>query len=420
MKGPFDADVVIVGSGIIGTMSALELQDAGFSVLVIESNEPGAGTAAGSAGYLHDGEIFPVAQPGLLANLPRMLLDPRGPLVFRPSYLPQIAGWGIRFLGAMRKSAIERSIDALASLNRQAVDALFSVAAASNAEKLFVRRGGLKVVCDRRTLGELARELTILERAGISARALDSAQVHALEPSLAPEIAGAVFFPNSAHCTDPQRFGDLLAARVRAKSTVLRARVEALLPRPDDGWIVRLRGCDSYAGITAKRVLVTAGYTSHELLRPLGYNVPVAAARGYHLMIAKPDVQLSHPIIFHEPHIGATPMDRGLRLAGTMEFAAPGAPADFRRAEMLYGIAKRYIPGLHNGVATTWMGIRPSMPDSLPAIGKAKRHNGLYYCFGHGHLGFTQAATSARCISELMSGTPPSVDLAPFDLARFE
>ena len=113
-------------------------------------------------------------------------------------------------------------------------------------------------------------------------------------------------------------------------------------------------------------------------------------------------------------------MNRGLRLAGTMEFASPDAPPNFRRAEMLYGIAKRYLPDLAAVDTTTWVGTRPLMPDSLPAIGRASRHKNLYYAFGHGHLGFTQAAVSARIIRELMTGGAPSIDITPFDLARFQ
>ena len=416
MGGQTDADVAIVGSGIIGTISAIALQAAGFSVVVIEPDEPGAGTAAGSGGYLHDGEIYPVARPALLAALPGMLFDPRGPLVVRPSYLPQFAGWGMRFLGAMRASTVARATSALASLNRTAVADLASVAVAAGADDLLVRRGGLKIVCDARSLDELATELKDLDREGIAARALDAAEVHKIEPALGANVAGAILFPNSAHCIDPDLFGKRLAEHVRTNGRFIRARVHALLPQPDGTWIVNAGATQS---ISAQRVLVAAGYDSAALLRPLGYSVPVAAARGYHLMIPNPGVELNHPMIFHEPHVAATPMSAGVRLAGTMEFASPDSPPDFQRAQMLYGLAQRYIPELRNGAATQWAGVRPSMPDSIPAMGAARHHRNLFYCFGHGHLGFTQAAVSANAMARLIGGTPPDIDLTPFDLARF-
>ena len=419
MGSQTDADIAIVGSGIIGTIAAIALNDAGFRVLVIEPNEPGAGTASGSAGYIHDGEIFPVAQPSLFVDLPRMLLDPTGPLVVRASYLPQLASWGIRMLATMRADAAERSIDGAARLNRLSVDALLSVATASDAQELLVRRGGLKVVADSRTLDKLSELLPVLHGHGIAAQPLDAAQVHAYEPSLAPQVAGAIFYPDSAHCTDPQRFGERLAQRVRNQSTVLSGRVQKLSQRHDGSWQLDIARGNLLTQICVPRVLVAAGYASRDLLRPLGYHVPVVAARGYHLMIAKPNVSLERPMIFYEPHVAATPMDGGVRLAGTMEFAAPDASPDFRRSSMLYGIAKRYIPDLADTDAKPWVGTRPLMPDSLPAIGRGFRHKNLYYSFGHGHLGFTQAAVSARAIGELIAESAPTIDITPFDLKRF-
>lgn len=419
MGAQADADVAIVGSGIIGTLAAIALHDAGLSVLVIEPNEPGAGTASGSAGYIHDGEIFPVAQPSLFADLPRMLLDPTGPLVVRASYLPHLAPWGVRLLATMRSDATERSIDGAARLNRLSVDALFSVAQASNAQEFLVRRGGLKVVESARTLDKLSELLPVLHSHGISAQPLDAAQAHGYEPALAPQVAGAIFFPDSAHCTDPTRFGERLGERVRNESSVLPGRVCKLQQTSDGGWVVDVARRNIVRQISVPRVLVAAGYASGDLLRPLGYHVPVAAARGYHLMIAKPNVSLERPMIFYESHTAATPMDGGVRLAGTVEFAAPDAAPDFRRSSMLYGIAKRYIPELADTDATPWVGTRPLMPDSLPAIGRAFKHRNLYYSFGHGHLGFTQAAISARAIGELVSDCAPTIDMSPFDLKRF-
>jgi glycine/D-amino acid oxidase-like deaminating enzyme len=413
------AQIALIGSGIIGTATAFALQDAGFSVLVIEPEEPGAGTASGSAGFLHDSEIFPLAHPQLLKELPRLLLDPLGPLVFRFSYLPQLAGWGIRFLRAMRQTEIERAIEALGSLNRFAIDSLLTLAQNAGAQELIVHGGGMKIARDPKTLEGFEEELARLSRAGIPARSVDARELHELEPALAPEIAGAMLFPNSAHCTDPQRFGELLAARVAARGNILRARARSLISMPNGTWWIDVSRNGSSERIEAERVVVTAGYASAQLLRPLGYRAPVASARGYHLMIREPGVELKRPMIFHEPHFGATPMRGGLRLAGTMEFASSGAPPDFRRAEMLFRLARRYIPGLECKGATAWMGVRPSMPDSLPAIGRANRHENLFYCFGHGHLGLTQAAISARCVADLVSGTAPPLDLAPFDLDRF-
>lgn len=411
-----DADIAIVGGGIIGTTAALALQDAGLRTIVLESGELGTGAAEGSAGYLHDGEIFPLPVPALLAALPRMLFDPLGPLVFRPAYLPRLVGWSAHFLAAMRRSEHEAGIQALAQLNRLAIDMLIEAASAAGARDLIVRGGGLKVCRDERTLAVMAENLRSLQRCGIAAQILDAKALRAIEPSITPEIAGGTFFPDSAHCIDLSALGNRLAARVRSRGAVLPSRARRLLPQSDGSWIVAHGAREQ---IAAQNVLVAAGHASAELLRPLRYRVPLAPARGYHLMIGDPGVELRHPVIFHDAHFAATPMRNGIRLAGTMEFAAADAPANMQRAEILFTQAQPYLPGLRRRSAATWMGVRPMSPDDLPLLGRAERHPGLYYSFGHGHLGLTQSAISARCIADLVVGSTPPIDLHPFRLSRF-
>lgn len=405
-----DADIAIVGGGIVGTTATIALQDAGLRTILFEPNDTGAGTAEGSAAYLHDGEIFPLPHPSLLPAIPRMLLDRNGPLVFRAQYLPHIVGWSMRFLQAMNARTYAAGTQALASLNRLSIGAMLEMAAAAGASELIVRGGGLKVCSDPRSVIALEKELQELERYGIAGRILDAAAVRELEPGIAAQIAGGAFFADSGHCIDVVDLGKRFASLVRRRGTVVSKRVSAV--RADgNAWVVD--------DVKVPRVLVAAGHASPSLLEPLGYRVPIAPARGYHLMLHDSGVALRHPVIFHEQHFAATPMRAGLRLAGTMEFAAAASAPDTRRAEMLYDLALPYLPGMRKMTTATWMGVRPLTPDDLPIIGEAPRHRGIYYSSGHGHLGFTQSAISGRCIADLVTGRTPRVDLTPFSLARF-
>lgn len=413
------ADVAVVGGGIIGIACALELLAAGRTVVVVERGDPGAGTSGGSAGYLSDGEIFPVASPAVLRALPRMLFDRAGPLVLRPSYLPHMFGWGLRFFGAASPARIARGTAALASLNRVAIDALFALAERAGAGDLLVRDGGLHVAREPAVLAHAVRAISLLARHGIVAEAIDRAETLRRQPALDGDVAGAVVFPNAGRCVDPDAFGAALAAHARAAgATFVRAHARSLEPH-EGGWTVRTidgaaRGC-----VRAVRVVVAAGAWSAPLLRPLGYRVPLAPARGYHLMLPDPGVTLRRTVLFEDVHFCATPMRAGLRLAGTVEFARIDAPPDMRRADMLFDLAARYLPGLRRDGATRWMGVRPAFPDTLPAISAVPKHSGLFACFGHEKLGLTQAAISARCIAALVQERPADVDLAPFALGRF-
>lgn len=416
MRTGYDVDVAVIGSGMIGSACALAVAANGRQVTVIDPNLPGAGTAIGSGGYIHDGEIFPLAEPGIVAILPKLLMDPLGPLVIRASYLPELVGWGARFVQSSTSAKLSHSIASLASLNRLSVDSIAALASTANAGHLIAHSGGLKVIRDKEILRVAAIELEQLRHNGIRAETIDMARLREMEPSVSADMAGAIFFPNSAHCVDTEKFSEYLGAMVQANCRYIRAKATKLETK-SGAWVIF---ANSGMRICARKVVVAAGAWSAPLLKGLGYSVPVATVRGYHLMLPRPNVALQRPIIFFEPHIGATPMAKGLRLAGTVEFAQADAPVNFKRATMLYDIGKKYLPGLTGEGATTWMGVRSLMPDSLPAIGPAHRHTNLFYCFGHGHLGMTQAAISARCIADLVAENQPPIDLNPFSLSRFK
>jgi D-amino-acid dehydrogenase len=408
-------DVAVIGGGIVGVACSLELLGTG-TVALIAAEGPGAGTAAGSAGYLSDGEIFPLAGPHTLRALPALLLDARGPLAIAPAAAPELLGWGLRFAFAARPARVRAATAALAALNRPANDALYLLAERAGAHGFLRREGALHVARSAAAFARARALIPVLAEHGLAARAVERDELAALEPALSPAVAGAVEYPHAMRCTDPAAFGARLAEHVRQLgATIAPGRATALDCRRDGTWRVTLeRGT-----LDARQVVVAAGVWSRPLLRRLGYIVPVRAARGYHLMLPAPGVLPRRTLLFEDEHFCATPMDGGLRLAGTMEFARAGAPPDFSRARLLFAPAARYLPGLRDGSATQWMGNRPSFPDSLPAIGTARRHPTLHYCFGHEKLGLTQAAISARAVAALVSGRPASFDLRPYSLERF-
>ncbi|HEV7178793.1 MAG TPA: FAD-dependent oxidoreductase, partial [Candidatus Baltobacteraceae bacterium] len=215
-------EVAVIGGGIIGTAIALALQKEGAAVCVFDPNEAGGGAAAGSAGYISVGEIFPLAHASLIAQLPHMLFDPLGPLVIRPWYVPHMSPWGIRFLAAMRPAAYARHTAALAHLNRGALDALEELARYAGAAGFIDHAGGL-LVCEKpETLRSLERQLGELLAHGIDARLVGPHELRALEPSLSPSMAGAMFFAGSARCVDPAAFGAQLASAAAAYGTSFR------------------------------------------------------------------------------------------------------------------------------------------------------------------------------------------------------
>ena len=169
------------------------------------------------------------------------------------------------------------------------------------------------------------------------------------------------------------------------------------------------------------KLVICAGAYSHLLARQLDETFPLEAERGYHMVLPNSGVSLSRSITYARTPGAATPMEMGLRLAGTDEFAGLEAAPDYRRADALWKIFKQVLPGLRepDRETTRWMGRRPGTPDSLPVIGPSKTTSNVWYGFGHGHMGLTWGPTTGRLIAEIMTGAKSNIDLSPFRADRF-
>ncbi len=409
-------NILIVGAGIIGLSLGLRLQLAGRQVTIVDRDAPASGTSYGNAGYLAEGNIFPPASPDMLKKLPALMFDRQGPLVVKPHYLPTLIGWGLKVLASSRSSRQAEIISALSALNRRAINSYTPLLKAAEAEHLFSDRGSLVLCRTADMLAQKRASMSALRAHGISVEELSREDILALEPGVAPDIAGGLFYPNNVHCLNPGALGQKFADAIRRNGGDIRhARVEHIEPT-SDGWRVKMQT----GTLSSRQMVVCAGWWSSELLKPLGYKAPLASERGYHLMLPHPQVTLSRPVVMAEHYFAATPMEEGLRLAGTAEFASPDAPMDNRRSDILHAVARPYLPGLQNKDAARWMGVRPSFPDALPAIGTAHRHKGLFYSFGHQHVGLTQGAISAELLaSTINTGTPPA-ELSAMTLSRFD
>jgi len=353
-----------------------------------------------------------------LLGLPRLLWSKDGPLVIRPSYLGTMLPWMARAAATISPSRHDAIVAAMASVTAPAIDCFDALTAASGASQL-VTRDGLLVACRHApTLEARAARMPWWERSGILATRVDASQMKALVPALRSDLAGGLFFPNSGRVSDPGRLGLAYAERLRAGgATVAKTRVLGI--RTVDGKIAHVR--TSHGELVADCVVVCAGHASKALIEGLGQVVPLAAERGYHLMLDA-HLAMERPVIFGEPYFGATPMAGGLRLAGTAEFASPDAVPNWKRAWLLLQQAKEYLDHadkLAAANATPWMGVRPSFPDGMPAIGRLSDHPNVFYAFGHGHNGLTLSAVTAQCMASLVAGKRPTIDINPFSLERF-
>ncbi|MFC3721957.1 NAD(P)/FAD-dependent oxidoreductase [Neoaquamicrobium sediminum] len=412
--------VGVAGAGIVGVCTALMLQREGFKVTIIDPNPPGDGASFGNAGCFNASSIVPMSMPGMMSSLPKWLLDPMGPLSIRLSYLPRIAPWLVQFLLAGRPEKVKGQARALRSLLKSTVPLISSLADEAGAGHLIRHEGHLTVY---RTEPEFEKdrggwELRRLN--GVKTQVLDAAALRDFDPNLSPRITKAILVEENGHTVNPRELVVHLFRKIIANGgDYVPARVTGF---ETDG--NSLKSIETTNGsIVVDAAVVATGAHSRSLAASLGDHVPLDTERGYHIVIKHPEVTPRIPTTDATGKFIATPMEMGLRVAGTVEFAGLAAAPNWKRAHILYTQIQSLLPGLgplgSEDRYTKWMGFRPSVPDSLPVIGFAHRTPDVVYAFGHGHLGMTGAPMTATIVSELLSGKKTSIDITPFAPGRF-
>lgn len=408
--------LIIIGAGIIGLSIAVTLQRAGVQVLLLDAETAGGGASSGNAGHIATEQVFPIAAPGIVRQLPRMLLDPLGPLRMDWRYLPRMMPWFFRLLANMRPTRIDHIHRALLALNRQSLNAWQDFASEWQLSQWVNVQGSLLVAETPASALALQRHGARLNALGITNEWLNETALHEREPALAASQLGALFYPQTGHVSNLHAMIRQLLHAFKEMGGRLCEGCKVADACLQDANTVLLH--TSTGQMRAKHVVLAAGAHSRKLARQLSsVNVPLDTERGYHLMLPNETGRLSVPVSSIDRRFIMTPMQTGLRLAGTVEFAGLHTPPNMRRARQLLQLAQPMITkALDDSDATTWMGFRPSIADSLPVI---DRQGPLLFAFGHQHLGLTQAALTATLIKALYFDTDTGIDMHPYRLHRF-
>jgi D-amino-acid dehydrogenase len=362
--------------------------------------------------------VAPLAMPGVLKQVPGMLLDPGGALHVPARYWPRAAPWLLRFVASARPARVEAIAGALSGLLFGAMERHREILAEEGALDLIRETGQLYLYRDRAQYGKDAGGWALRQRHGMRLEFLEGAEaIRALEPDVRGEYGLGVFIPEQGSCVNPLRLAQVVARGVeRLGGTIRQEAVQAITTEGG-----RVTGVATPSGaIAAEAVVLAAGAWSARLLRPLGLRVPLETQRGYHVMLQDAGITLQRPVVPADRKAFITPMEGGLRIAGTVEFGGLEAPPTPRRADLLLEDLRRVFPQARTaGAEGFWMGHRPCLPDSLPVLGPVRRWPGLWCAFGHGHLGLTGSAPTGAVLARAMLGPAPNLDLAPFAVERF-
>lgn len=411
--------VLVVGAGIVGLALAWKLRQEGAAVTVVDPAPPAEGGASfGNAGAISSSSVVPLAMPGLLRQVPRMLLDPAAPLHIPASYWLRAAPWLARFVAAARPAAVSRAVAALHTLQHLATEQHLALAREVGASELIRPLGHLYVYRDERQLAKDRANWDLRRSHGARIEMLDRHGIEGLEPAIGPAYRLGVFLPDHAHCASPHRYGQAVAkAFIAAGGEIRRDRILAL--SVSDGRVTGAKG--EAQEHPADAVVVAAGAWSARLLARFGYRIPLETQRGYHVNLPAAGIDVTRPVIPADRKVFVTPMEGALRVAGTVEFGGLERAPNAARARLLYQDLAAVLPAARTeGAEGFWMGHRPCLPDSVPVIGPSRRVPGLWFAFGHGHLGLTGSAPTAAMLAPAILGRPVNADLSPFAAERFD
>lgn len=412
-----DQPVIVIGAGIIGTATARALQRGGHAVTLIDSGEPGRATSYGNAGFIAIDHVLPLARPSTLKRVPQMLMDRNGPLTVHPPSIPALLPWMARFaLAAYSREEVQKGVDSFAPLMAEANIAWKAEIQASGLGELFRTKGALYVYESEQAFASGEEERALQEAKGTVFEIVDGNRARELAPGLSERIVRGVHYSHGMHTINPYKVVTTLADRFTADGgTLLRGRVRGF--GRDGNRVTSVEITDQ--SLPAKAVVIAAGRASSELTRLLGFNAPLVAERGYHVMLAPDNVRFELPVSPAERGFFITPMEDGLRVAGTVELAAPHQPPSWHRADLLVRHLKDVFPGVGSAEQSRWIGERPTLPDFRPAIGRAPRLANVYCGYGHQHVGLTLATATGRLIARQMAGEELPETLAACNPGRF-
>ncbi|MED5532640.1 MAG: FAD-dependent oxidoreductase, partial [Pseudomonadota bacterium] len=405
-------EVTVIGGGIIGVCTALALQREGVSTLLIERGPIGGEATFGNCALMALSEIVPLAKPGVMKKLPGWILNPEGPLAIRPGHLPSALPWLFKFLRNARPHRVAQICHGLGMLTAHAQEDFDEVIEAAQIENIWAENEVLYLYDKKEQY--LADRFSWQLRAdeGYHTTELEGGALAGVESDVDTDGKFGLIAHGWRSFTDPQRLTRELAQHfTRLGGEILNAevsRIESAASRPK---------CVHFTNGAQRdidKLVIAAGCWAGRLLKDIGIRIPLAPLHGYHTDIADSGVSLSRPVLYASGGFVNTPVESGLRIAGTVEIAPLDPEPNFRRAEVLVEKAKRSLfPGLKSTHGSQWIGTRPFMPDTLPVIGPAPGVDNTWLAVGHGQLGITMGPTTGKLVSAMITGRSPVVDLAP-------
>jgi D-amino-acid dehydrogenase len=414
-------EVLVIGGGIVGVSCAYYLARSGREVALIEREDsicPTEASSYGNAGLIMPSDPYPVPVPGVLGRGLAWVLDDSSPLYLKPRLDPRLARWLLLFSLAAREAPMRASMPTIRALGVESIAAFDDLEALGELDAGYRRNGILSVYLNHASFDAALADEKSLRGFGISREAIDAQGVRQRVPAALPGVAGGILAPEDAH-VDPCALTRQLAGLAQKLGATVATGTEAV---GFDSLGRRLVSVTTTRGhYEAQEVVLAAGVWSTELGWRLGLDLPVVPAKGYHVVIPRPQgVPEDYPVYLPEGHVCVTPFGDQLRLAGTLELSGINWRILPNRLDGIQDGAARFLSGVAGAERLAiWRGLRPMTPDGLPIIGRSPRHDNLIVATGHCMSGLMHGPGTGRLVAQLVAGETPAVELYPLRVDRF-
>ena len=406
--------IAVVGAGIVGICSAYFLKKSGFRVTLIDRENPGTMTSFGHACSFADYANVPVNYPGLIWDVPKMLLKKDGPLAVDFFYILKNIPWALSFLKNCKKEKVDEIASSLTNLLKHSQISYDEIFKEVNVQEYISHEENLYLFDTKKSLENYEYANVIRKNNRVKVRNLNKEEVKELEPNIADVYYAGQLFIGSRHTTNPLAISTKIFEKfLELGGIYIKQNVTNLIQKENN--------IEIYLGnkkINFDKMIVCAGAWSNKIANLLGENFPLDTERGYHILFNTNEKLIKRPVAWSESGFYLIQIHDGVRAAGTVEIAGINKKPNLKRIKMIERQSRKVLPQLGE-IKSTWMGRRPTLPDSLPIIGESSKNKNIIYAFGHQHIGWTLGAITGKIVTTITNGKKPNINIEAYSPNRF-
>ena len=406
--------IAVIGAGIIGVCTAHFLKKNGHEVILLDENEPGTQTSFGNAGLFASHECITANSPNLWKNIPYMLFNKNSGVVIDWLYILTHLPWAIKFLKNCTKKNVEHIAKSLSSFSSHSVMAYEEIFKDIDLTNNLIKKEPIFLYESKNLFEKNQFALNLRKKFNIDFDIIKKEDIAKIEPNLNHIYYNGIILKGEIFTTSPLKITQKIYNHfIKNKGIFVQSKIKSI-NKENNSLFLQYENKNHLFD----KIIVATGAWSNILARSIGDNFPLDVERGYHIVFEGKKDLITHPIGWAKTGFYITPMEDGIRAAGTVEIAGLKKPMNKNILNLIEKTSRNILPQLGK-VKSQWMGFRPTLPDSLPVIGESTKCKNVFYAFGHQHLGLSLAAVTGKAMLSLIEKKPTNIDIGPLNPSRF-